>query len=77
MMSWISLALALLKFVNSIMTWARERELISEGYDKAIAEETQAILGKTATGKAILEKVNAMSDKEVDDGLRDLEPRVP
>lgn len=76
-MSWISLALALLKFVNSLMTWARERELISEGYDKAIAEETQSILAKTTAGKAIMEKVNAMSEQEVDDGLRDLEPRAP
>lgn len=74
-MSWLSLALALLKLVNGIMTWARERELISEGYDRAIAEETQSILIKTAAGKAIMEKVNAMSDKEVDDGLRGLEPR--
>lgn len=74
-MSWVSLALALLKFVNSIMTWARERELVSEGYDKAIAEVSQSILVKTAAGKAIMEKVNAMSPEEVDAGLRDLEPR--
>lgn len=76
-MSWISLALALLKLVNSIMTWARERELISEGYDRAIGEVTLSIAAKTSAGKAIMEKVNAMSDKEVDDGLRGLEPRVP
>jgi hypothetical protein len=56
------------------MTWARERELISRGYDKAIAEVTQSILVKTDAGKKIMEKVNAMSDKEVDDGLRGLEP---
>lgn len=69
-MSWVSLALALLKFVNNIMIWARERELISEGYDQAIAEISQAILAKTAAGKAIMEKINAMSDSEVDDALR-------
>jgi len=73
-MSWISLALTLLKIVNQIMTWARERELISEGYDKAIAEVSQSILIKTTAGKAIMEKVNAMPDKEVDDRLRGLEP---
>jgi hypothetical protein len=73
-MTWVSLALALLKFVNAIMTWARERELISEGYDKAIAEVSQSILVKTAAGKAIMERVNGMSDKEVDAGLRGLEP---
>lgn len=74
-MSWISLALTLLKIVNTIMTWARERELISEGYDKAIAEVSQSILVKTAAGKAIMEKVNGMSPEEVDAGLRGLEPK--
>jgi hypothetical protein len=74
-MSWLSLALTLLKVVNQIMTWARERELIDKGYDKAIAEVTQSILVKTAAGKAIMEKVNRMSDAEVDDGLRGLEPK--
>lgn len=75
MFSWLSLALALLKLVNGIMTWARERELISQGYDQAIAEVSQSILIKTTAGKAIMEKVNAMSVEEVDAGLRDLEPK--
>jgi hypothetical protein len=75
MFSWISLALALLKLVNGIMTWARQRELISEGYDQAIAEVAQSIMVKTTAGKAIMEKVNAMSDAQVDDGLRGLEPK--
>jgi hypothetical protein len=74
-MSWLSLALALLKFVNSIMNWARERELVSQGYDQAIAEVTQSILVKTEAGKKIMERVNAMSDAEVDAGLRGLEPK--
>jgi hypothetical protein len=74
-MSWLSLALTLLKVVNQIMMWARERELVSKGYDKAIAEVTQSILAKTTEGKAIMEKINRMTDAEVDDGLRDLEPK--
>lgn len=74
-MSWVSLALALLKFVNSIMNYARERKLISQGYDQAIAEVTQQIMVKTEAGKKIMEKVNAMSDAEVDADLRGLEPQ--
>lgn len=73
-MSWLSLALSLLKLVNMIMGYMRERELISKGYDQAIAEVTQLILVKTEAGKKIMEKVNAMSDEEVDAGLRGLEP---
>lgn len=75
MISWLGLALALLKFVNNIMTWARQRELISQGYDQAIAEVSQQILIKTEAGKSIMEKVNRMSDAEVDAGLRGLEPQ--
>jgi hypothetical protein len=74
-MAWLSLALTLLKIVSTIMNWARERELINQGYDQAIAEASQEIMRKTAAGKAILDKVNAMSDAEVDDALRGLEPR--
>ena len=74
-MTWVSLALALLKFVNLIMTWARESELISKGYDQAIAEQSAAILKKTEAGKAILERVNALSDDDVDAELRGLEPK--
>lgn len=74
-MSWVSLALALLKFVNQIMAWANESKLIAQGYDKAIAEVTQSILIKTAAGKAMMEKVNAMSDADVDAGLVGLEPK--
>ena len=73
-MSWLSLALSLLKLVNMIMGYMRERELISKGYDQAIAEVTQSILVKTEAGKRIMEKVNALSDAEVDAGLRGLEP---
>jgi len=75
MFTWIGLALQLLKLVNSIMSSIRERELIDKGYDKAIAEVTQSILVKTTAGKAIMEKVNAMSDEEVDAGLGGLEPK--
>lgn len=74
-MSWVSLALTLLKIVSTIMTWARERELIDKGYDQAVADAAAEIMKKTAAGKAMLEKVNAMSDSEVDDALRNLEPR--
>ena len=75
MFTWIGLALQLLKLVNSIMSWARESELIDKGYDKAIAEVTQSILVKTEAGKKIMEKVNAMPIEDVDKGLIDLEPK--
>lgn len=74
-MTWVSLALALLKFVNAIMSWARERELISEGYREALVDMAMQIAAKVATKKQIQEKVDAMSMDEVDSSLIDLEPK--
>lgn len=74
-MSWVSLALALLKFVNSIMTWARERELISKGQDMEIARQTTAILAQTEYAKDVREKIAKMDDAAVDAALRDLDPK--
>lgn len=73
--TYLSIALAVLKLIFAYLSWARERDLISKGYDQAIAEVAQSIMAKTAAGKAILERVNAMSDAEVDTGLRELEPK--
>lgn len=73
-MTWVSLALTLLKLINTILTWARERQLINEGYDQAIAEAAQEVLAKTRRGKALMEKINAMDESTVDSELRKLEP---
>lgn len=72
MISWISLALALLKLVNAIVNWASQRELISQGYREALADMAVQIASKVATKKAIQEKIDAMSDDEVDQAIRDL-----
>ena len=75
MLTWASLVLAVLKAAITIMNYFDREAMIKSGYDKAFAEAGQEIMRKTAAGKAILEKVNAMSDGEVDDALRGLEPR--
>jgi Flp pilus assembly protein TadB len=73
--TYLSLAIAVLKLVSAFMTWARERELISQGADAEIAKQALAIASKTAAAKVIMEKINAMSDAEVDSDLRGLEPK--
>lgn len=77
MFSWPQIVLLILKIVNMFLGEAHDRRQFDAGVDAEIAKETSAILRKTAAGKAIMEKVDAMSDAEVDDGLRGLEPRVP
>lgn len=74
-MSIIELVLAALKFINWVMGFIDREQLKQSGRDEVIAQTTAAILKKTETGKAFMEKVNAMSDAQVDDALRGLEPR--
>jgi hypothetical protein len=75
--TWAEIILLLLKVVNAIMGEVNDQRQFHAGADAEIAKISAAILQKTTAGKAMMEKVNAMSDKEVDDGLRDLEPRAP
>jgi hypothetical protein len=74
-LSWVNLALALLKFVNFVMSWAHDRELISEGQRQEAAKTALAIATKVRARNQILEMVNALSDADVDVQLRGLEPK--
>jgi hypothetical protein len=71
----ISLILGLLKFVNFLTNMAQENKWMKAGADAEIAKVSAAILTKTQAGKALMEKVNAMSDADVDAELRGLEPK--
>jgi hypothetical protein len=75
MFTWAALALALLQVVNSIMALVNTEQAQQAGSDAEIAKVSASILAKTAAGKAILEKVNALSDSDVDAQLRGLEPK--
>lgn len=74
MLTYAGLALAVLKFVNLLMNYVDRQQAMQAGIDSEIAKTLLAIAKKTAAGKAMWEKVNAMSDAEVDAGLVDLEP---
>lgn len=75
MFTWAEIILLLLRIVNALMGEAEKNKWMKAGADAEIAKVSAAILAKTATGKAILEKVNALSDADVDAGFRGLEPR--
>jgi hypothetical protein len=75
MFTWADIVLLGLKIINIIMGDIDENKWMQAGEDAEIAKISAAILGKTTAGKAMLEKVNAMSDAEVDAGLRGLEPK--
>jgi hypothetical protein len=65
-MDYIGLALAILKFVNFIMGKIDREQAKADGRNELIAEQTLLLLERTERGKAIMEKVYAMSDDDVD-----------
>jgi hypothetical protein len=71
----IAIISALLKLVNLLVDVAQQNKWMKAGADAEIAKTSAAILAKTAAGKAIMEKVNALSDSDVDIALRGLEPK--
>ena len=75
MFTYAEIVLLILKVVNAIMGEVSNQRQFKAGQDAEIAKIAASILGKTAAGKAIMEKVNALSDTDVDAALRDLEPK--
>ena len=75
MLAWGSIILAALKLINAIMGAVNREKWMQAGADAEIAKISAAILQKTVAGKKMMERVNALSDAEVDDALRGLEPK--
>lgn len=75
MFTWPEIILLVLKLVNAVMSEVHDAKSFQAGTDAEIAKTSAAILRKTQAGKAIMEKVDAMSDADVDAGLRGLEPK--
>lgn len=74
MLTWGSVIVQVLRLISSLVTWAQKRQLIAQGYDEAIAEASREIFRKTEHAKRVAEKIDAMSDDEVDAALVALEP---
>jgi len=72
---FLGLALAVLKLANFIMGFVDRQQLMEAGRQEEIAKVSGEIMRKTAAGKAIWEKVNALSPADVDAGLVGLEPK--
>jgi hypothetical protein len=75
MFTWIELALTLLKVANAILGAINREKWMQAGRDEEIARVSQNILAKTTAGKKIMERINALSDADVDAELRGLEPK--
>lgn len=75
MFTYAKLALALLQVVEMLVNLAKTKQMMDAGADREIARTSASILAKTEAGKKILERVNALSDKDVDVELAGLEPK--
>lgn len=70
--TYAQIALAVLKFINFLLSRAHEKGLISEGEDRAIARETAAILAKSKFAKEIMAQVSSLTETQTDDVLKQL-----
>lgn len=61
-----------LQLVLALIDWARDRRQFKAGEDAEIARQALSILSKTHAGKLILERINAMSDSDLDRLVDDL-----
>lgn len=66
-MSYAQIALLVLQIAKWLMDRATEKKQFDAGQEHQIAEQAKAVLGMTAEGKRLLEKINAMPDSDVDD----------
>lgn len=72
MFSWVELAILLLQLVNKLVNWLHDRGMIDEGRRQVIAENASAIAIKVGKKEKLREQINAMSEDQVDQELRDL-----
>jgi len=65
--TYAKLALIGLQIVQFFLRKAHDDKQFAAGEEHQIAETAKAVLGMTAEGKRLLEKINALSDSELDD----------
>lgn len=67
MLTYAKFALIALQVVQFFLRKAHDDKQFAAGEDHQIADQAKAVLGMTAEGKRLLEKINALSDSELDD----------
>jgi len=64
---YITLAKLGLQIILWCMNKYHDQQQFDAGKEQQIAEQAKAVLGMTAEGKRILEKINALSDGQLND----------
>lgn len=76
MKNLFTIGMLLLKVADLVFSYLRERQLLDAGADREIARTTASIAAKTKVANEVWIEVNGLSESDVDDGLRGLEPTV-
>lgn len=66
MLDWIALALGAIRIVLWLLDQATAAKQFNAGRQAEITRAAMELLNRTVQGKAIMEKVNAMSDGDID-----------
>ena len=66
-MTYAQIALLVLQIAKWLMDRYQDQKQFDAGQEHQIAEQAKAVLGMTAEGKRLLEKINALSDSDLDD----------
>jgi hypothetical protein len=66
-LTYAKLALIALQVVQFFLRKAHDDKQFAAGEEHQIVEHAKAVLGMTAEGKRLLEKINALSDSDLDD----------
>jgi hypothetical protein len=75
MFSWAQIVLLGLELLNKLTDTLTRNKYISEGEALAIAQSQADILRKSQHGKQVLDEMERKSDSELDDFLREFEPK--
>ena len=73
-MTWAKIVLLLLQGALALVEFLKRKDAMDAGFDKAVAKAAAAILVKTNVAKETLAAVTRMSEEQVDQALKELEP---
>lgn len=71
-MTWLSIALLLLRIADKIFDSIRSKSLMDAGADREVAKASLAILQKTAFAKQTQEKIDGLPGLDLDVLLNEL-----
>ena len=74
-MTWAEIILLVLRIAQAVMNQINAQTFIAAGKAEEIALVSSAILARVQEMQAIVAKVNAETEAQVDQDLKDLEPK--